>query len=60
MTLEPEALELKSQSGFFRVSFENQINMPAPIPKMGLLNLSYFADLSPILYAGFGLCWSSL
>ena len=54
MTLEPEALELKSQSGFFRVSFENQINMPAPIPKMGLLNLSYFADLSPILYAGFG------
>jgi hypothetical protein len=48
----PETLH--SLPGFFRFSFDNQVNMPSPIPAMGLLGFDYFAEVTPLIYAGFG------
>ncbi len=46
--------DLQSLSGFFRLSFDNNISMPNHIPKMGLLGFNYFADINKTVYAGFG------
>lgn len=46
-------LLLQKQSGFFRLSFDN-IKMPQDIQNMGLLGITYYADVTPLVYAGIG------
>lgn len=45
---------LHTLPGFFRFSFDNNIQMPNQIPSMGLLGIDYMADITPSIYAGFG------
>lgn len=45
---------LHSLSGFFRFSYDNNIQMPNTIHSMGLLGLNYFADITPNMYGGLG------
>ncbi|EKD71916.1 MAG: hypothetical protein ACD_46C00064G0001, partial [uncultured bacterium] len=46
-------LLLQKQSGFFRLSFDN-IKMPQDIQNMGLLGITYYADVTSLVYAGIG------
>lgn len=50
-TSTPVALE--RLPGFFRFSFDN-ITMPKHIQNMGLLGLTYFGDITPVVYGGVG------
>jgi len=45
---------LNSLSGFFRLSYDNNIKMPNNIQSMGLLGINYFADITPLIYGGIG------
>ncbi len=44
---------LQQQTGLFSFNFD-EIKMPAKIPKMGLLGMNYFANITPVLYGGIG------
>lgn len=46
-------LLLQRQPGFFRFNFDS-IKMPNNIQNMGLLGVSYLAELNPYVYAGIG------
>ena len=52
-TMPHSYIGLQKQTGFFRFSFDN-IKMPNNIDNMGLMGVSYFADITPIVYAGVG------
>jgi hypothetical protein len=46
-------LPLQSLPGFFRFSYDN-ISMPNNIKRTGLVGLNYFAEITPLVYAGMG------
>jgi len=54
LPVDHEQQELHTLPGFFRLSFDNQIQMPNQITDMGLAGFDYFANVTPNIYAGFG------
>jgi hypothetical protein len=44
---------LQQQTGLFSFNYDD-IKMPAKIPRMGLLGMNYFANITPVLYGGIG------
>lgn len=53
ISMSKNGLALFKQAGFFRFSFDT-LSMPHHSSKMGLVGVSYFADITPLAYAGIG------